>query len=229
MSWTICDYFHVRGRPSNHSYSVSIGRIVKHLFIHQCHSKTIIPNIHTCKPQIQRLLSNYLLPTCLGSVPLFSFLYSLSVNRCKLKTELLQLNYSHVYYTNPTIIFCDPPQGNQAQRVEKNFWVKATITNYNHWTIAPANLKSLAGVVMEIWAKYTRITRTRLLRKIAMNIAMYVARESLYTVFIGIIAAATINFIQPCWSAATNRGWLLLIWSKVTLTQQTRVRNNFFV
>ena len=26
----------------------------------------------------------------------------------------------------------------------KNFWVKATITNYNLWTIAPANLKSLA-------------------------------------------------------------------------------------
>ena len=35
----------------------------------------------------------------------------------------------------------------------KKIWVKATITNYNLWTIAPANLKSLACVVMEIWAK----------------------------------------------------------------------------
>ena len=35
----------------------------------------------------------------------------------------------------------------------KKFWVKATITNYNLWTIAPANLKSLARVVMEIWTK----------------------------------------------------------------------------
>ena len=35
----------------------------------------------------------------------------------------------------------------------KKVWVKATITNYNLWTIAPANLKSLTCVVMEIWAK----------------------------------------------------------------------------
>ena len=32
------------------------------------------------------------------------------------------------------------------------FWVKATITNYNLWTIATANLKSLAHVLMERWA-----------------------------------------------------------------------------
>ena len=62
------------------------------------------------------------------------------------------------------------------------FWVKATIINYNLWTIAPANLKPLARVVMEIWAKYTRITRTKILQKIAINIAAYyIERESLYT------------------------------------------------
>ena len=59
--------------------------------------------------------------------------------------------------------------------------IKATITNYNLWTIAPAYLKSLAHVVMEIWAKYTRIARTKILQKIAMNIATYVARGSPYT------------------------------------------------
>ena len=76
-----------------------------------------------------------------------------------------------------SIIICDLPWGNQAKR---NL-VKASITNYILWTIAPANLKSLALVVMVIWVKYTWIAHTQVLQKIAMDIAMYIARESLYT------------------------------------------------
>ena len=52
--------------------------------------------------------------------------------------------------------------------------VKATtITNYNLWTIAPANLKSPACVVMAM-EMYTRIARTQVLQRIAKNIATYV-------------------------------------------------------
>ena len=48
---------------------------------------------------------------------------------------------------------CDPPWQNQPYCAHNRFWVKVTITNYNLWTTAPPNLKSLAHVVMEIWAK----------------------------------------------------------------------------
>ena len=52
---------------------------------------------------------------------------------------------------------CDLPWQNQSYCAasDDRFLVKATITitKYNLWTIAPANLKSLARVVMEIWAK----------------------------------------------------------------------------
>ena len=34
-----------------------------------------------------------------------------------------------------------------------SFWVKATITNYNLWTTDHANLKSLAPIGSEIWAR----------------------------------------------------------------------------
>ena len=63
----------------------------------------------------------------------------------------------------------------------KYFWGKATITNYNLGTIAPANLKSLARVVKEIWEKITRIACTKILQKIVMNIATYIAHRSPYT------------------------------------------------
>ena len=42
---------------------------------------------------------------------------------------------------------------------------------YKLWTIAPANLKSLA------WAKIYQIVHTKVLQKITMNIAIYVARR----------------------------------------------------
>ena len=42
---------------------------------------------------------------------------------------------------------------NLAYCADNRFLVKATITKYNLWTIAPANLKSLARVIMEIWDK----------------------------------------------------------------------------
>ena len=36
---------------------------------------------------------------------------------------------------------------------DNRFWLKATIIDYNLWTAAPANLKSLARVVVDIRAK----------------------------------------------------------------------------
>ena len=48
------------------------------------------------------------------------------------------------------IILCDLPWQNQPYCADNQVLVKA---NYNLWTISPANLKSLACVVMEIWAK----------------------------------------------------------------------------
>ena len=56
------------------------------------------------------------------------------------------------FYPSRTII-CDLPWQNQPYCTDNRFLVKATITKYNLWTIAPANLKSLACVVMDIWAK----------------------------------------------------------------------------
>ena len=45
---------------------------------------------------------------------------------------------------------CDRPRENQPYCADNHFFVKATIANYNLWTSAPANLKSLASVVTEI-------------------------------------------------------------------------------
>ena len=78
-----------------------------------------------------------------------------------------------ITHAAPALTICDPPRENQAYCTEKFFWVKATITNYNLWTIAPANLKSREQ-------KYTRIACTIVLQKNAMNIGMYVARGSPY-------------------------------------------------
>ena len=39
---------------------------------------------------------------------------------------------------------------NQPYSAQNRFWVKATITNYDLWTTASANLKSLARVFLEI-------------------------------------------------------------------------------
>ena len=48
---------------------------------------------------------------------------------------------------------CDHPWQNQPYCAQDRFWVKATITNYDLWTTDPANLKSLAPVGSEMWAK----------------------------------------------------------------------------
>ena len=45
-----------------------------------------------------------------------------------------------------------PSMTKQPYCADNQFLVKATIANYNLWTIASTNLKSLACVVMEIWA-----------------------------------------------------------------------------
>ena len=45
---------------------------------------------------------------------------------------------------------CDHPWQNQPYCADNHFWVKATIANYNLWTAAPANLKSLAQVLVAI-------------------------------------------------------------------------------
>ena len=62
--------------------------------------------------------------------------------------------------------------------VQKFVELNATITNYNLWTVARANLKSLVHAVMEIWAKYTWIAHTEVFQKTQWNIATYVAGMS---------------------------------------------------
>ena len=46
-----------------------------------------------------------------------------------------------------TVCIYDRPQQNQPYCVDNHFLVKATIANYNLWTAAPVNLKSLAQVL----------------------------------------------------------------------------------
>ena len=61
-------------------------------------------------------------------------------------------------------------------------WVKATITNYNLWTTAPANLKPLACIFLGLYEpKCARIARTKILQQKQWNIARYVAHGSPYT------------------------------------------------
>ena len=47
---------------------------------------------------------------------------------------------------------CDHPWLNQPYCAQNHFWVRATITNYDLWTTDPAKFRSLAHVVLEIWA-----------------------------------------------------------------------------
>ena len=66
--------------------------------------------------------------------------------------------FSHLYLIKcriPShfIILCNCPWLNQPYCTLNRFWVKVTITNYDLWTTAPANLKSLDHVDLEIWAE----------------------------------------------------------------------------
>jgi hypothetical protein len=85
-----------------------------------------------------------------------------------------------------TFIICDLPWQNQPYWycADNWFWVKATITNYNLWTIAPANLKSLARVVMEIWAKiYPDRPYSSIAKKCNEHCYVRCTQKSVYSLF----------------------------------------------
>ena len=118
----------------------------------------------------------------------------------------------HVSLTVHKCIHCrpipQPPSFHHASRFKpwctnNQFCVKATITNYKLWTAAPVNLKSLACVVTEIWAKMYLDSLYCCFAKIQWNITMYIARGSSCTHHLLKVSAAAhkVNKLDGCQSA----------------------------
>lgn len=74
-------------------------------------------------------------------------------NKVHTTVSTIMVTNSDVPIYNTELDKCDLPWPNQAQCADTRFWVKAIITNYDFWTTAPANLRSLARIDFEIWAK----------------------------------------------------------------------------
>ena len=61
--------------------------------------------------------------------------------------------YKRLHSTLISSLICDHPWQNQLYCAWNCFWNKATITKHGLWSAAGKNLKSVAHVVLEIWAK----------------------------------------------------------------------------